>query len=97
MPDNVPSATALTFEEWFAAYSAEEFGADQRGAHFVESVAEEAWNARVPEIDAMRDRERRLLEYARKASDHYERSACSTCIEIRDGLAELLAAEGARE
>lgn len=92
MPTNaVPSATTLTFEEWlrhsqFATNEGDDFGVD---------AAEEAFNARQPEIDALCERERKLREYATHkpecellhASGMRKRGPCDC------GLAELLAAK----
>lgn len=90
LDNSVPSATALTFEEW----------ADSASPHLrhygPRSAARAGWDARQPEIDALRERERRLREYAQMALDHWGDLDCAECKEIKDGLAELLAAkEGA--
>jgi hypothetical protein len=57
-PNNsVPSATVLMFEEW--ARTAYHGGAYAWGPLV---ASREGWNARQPEIDALRERERRLRD-----------------------------------
>lgn len=74
----------LTFEKWLQP----QLG---NGAHYAGSsasgYAEQGWNARQPEIDALRERNRKLREYA---SCNYDciSDRCSTCdrpVEWTDG------------
>lgn len=80
-------ATALTFEEWLKP----QLG---NGAHYPGSsasgYAEQGWNARQPEIDALRERERWLREYVAHKPDCHTEIGCSRCT---CGLLELLAAK----
>lgn len=44
-------------------------------------------------IDALREHEKQLREYAQMALNHWGDPNCAKCKEIKDGLAELLAAK----
>lgn len=73
-PGNVPSATALTFEKWWGQW----VGHDASGLDHAIHSWSAAWSSRQPEIDALRERERRLREYA-ECHDSCASNACTQC------------------